>query len=414
MATVDQSNVSYYSDEIPSHVPPDAVAEFPLSPFSPTTSDPFDVLIPEVHKGPPVFFAPHAHPDGFGCWIFRRAEDIRKGFLDNEHFSTKDTVRLSENYGEKWDLIPTGIDPPLHTKYRKVLNPMFAPSRMVALEDQVREQANLLIDRFVDRGQCEFMHDFAVPYPVAIFLRLLGMSLDEMDQYVEWEHIVVHRSDNSRKREAFIGIRKSLEKVIADRRASPKDDVLSGLVNAEYEGEKLDDMEVLRTALNLFLAGLDTVTSTSGWMFKHLATHPEDQERLRAEPALLDSAVEEMLRAFAPVTVSRVCKKEFTTSNGCVIKVGDRVLLPTPIAARDPEVYPEPNKIILDRAPIHMTFAYGVHRCLGSHLARWELQIGLETFLNRIPTFRLANDELPPMYFGFVLGISSLPLVWDK
>lgn len=408
------ATVGHSAQDIPAHVPPSAVADYPLSPFSPTTSDPFDVLIPEIHKGPDVFFAPNSHPDGFGCWVFRRADEIRKGFLDNEHFSTKDTVRLSENFGEKWDLIPTGIDPPLHTKYRKILNPMFSPSRMVALDGQVREEANRLVDRIVDRGGCEFMHDFAVPFPVAIFLRLLGMSLDEMDQYVEWEHIAVHHSDPARKVEAFVGIRNSLMAVIRERKAAPKDDVLSQLVNAEFDGEKLDEMELLRTALNLFLAGLDTVTSASGWMFKHLATHPEDQARLREDPSIFDSGVEEMLRAFAPVTVSRVCSKDFTASNGCEIKAGDRVLLSTPIAGRDPDAYPDPNRVILDRAPIHMTFAYGIHRCLGSHLARRELQIGLETFLKRLPPFRLATDQPTPMYFGFVLGITSLPLTWDS
>jgi cytochrome P450 len=398
--------------DIPSHVPPSAIADFSLSRSSPTVADPFDVLIPEIHKGPDVFFAPGSHPDGFGAWVFRRADEIRAAFLDNEHFSTAETVRLSENFGESWDLIPTGIDPPQHTFYRKLLNPMFSPSRMVALDSQVREEANRLIDKLADRSGCDFMKDFAVPFPVAIFLRLLGMSLDEMDQYVEWEHIAVHNNDPSRTEEAFRGIGSSLMAVMQERKATPQDDVLSSLVTAEIDGRKLDDGELMRTALNLFLAGLDTVTSTSGWMFKHLAAHPEDQHRLRTEPAILDSAVEEMLRAFAPVTVSRVCAKDFTASNGCLIRKGDRVLLSTPVAARDPAAYPEPNKIILDRAPIHMTFAYGIHRCLGSHLARRELQIGLETFLNRLPPFRLASDQPPPMYFGPVLGIKSLPITW--
>lgn len=407
MATID-----YSSQEIPSHVPPSAIREYTLSRRSPTVSDPFDVLIPEIHNGPDVFYAPAGHSDGFGAWVFRRADEIRKAFLDNEHFSVKDTVRLSENFGEKWDLIPTGIDPPEHTRYRKALNPMFSPSRMVALDGQVREEANRLMDRIVDRGECDFMRDFAVPFPVAIFLRLLGMSTEEMDQYVEWEHIVVHHSDAARTAEAFVGIRESLMAVIAERRKSPKDDVLSKLVTYEVDGERLSDHDLMRTSLNLFLAGLDTVTSTSGWMFKHLATHPEDQERLRNDPAIFDSAVEELLRAFAPVTVSRVCSKDFTTSNGCEIRVGDRILLSTPIAARDPAAYPDPNKIILDRQPIHMTFAYGIHRCLGSHLARRELQIGLETFIKRLPPFRLANDNPLPMYFGPVLGLTSLPIAW--
>jgi cytochrome P450 len=403
-----------YLEDIPSHVPQSAIGSYPFGPFSPVEADPFDVLIPRIHEGPDVFYAPRSHPYGFGCWVFRRADEIRKAFLDNEHFSTADTVRLSQYLGETWDLIPTGIDPPEHTKYRKLLNPLFSPSRMVALDGQVREEANRLMDRIVLRGECDFMRDFAVPFPVAIFLRLLGMSLDEMDQYVEWEHITVHNSDPARKGEAVVAICDSLKAAIRERKAAPKDDVLSALVTARIDGEELDEMELLRTALNLFLAGLDTVTSTAGWMFKHLATHPQDQARLRADPAIFDGAVEEMLRAFAPVTVSRVCAKDFTASNGCLIKAGDRVLLSTPIAARDPDAYPDPNRIDLDRQPIHMTFAYGIHRCLGSHLARRELQIGLETFIKRLPPFRLATNTPPPMYFGFVLGITSLPITWKN
>jgi cytochrome P450 len=399
--------------ELPAHIPPEAVRTFPLSRLSPTESDPFDVLIPEIHRGPDVFYAPHSHPYGSNAWVFRKADEIRRAFLDNEHFSVTGSPDIARFFDEDWGLIPINLDPPEHALYRQALNPMFAPKRMEELADSVEIEANRLVDRFVERGSCDLMRDFATPFPVAIFLRLLGMSLDEMDQYVQWEHIAVHNKAPELKRGAVHSIRDSLAAAMADRRRKPENDVLTQLLHVEVDGRRLTELELMRTALNLFFAGLDTVTATSGWIFKHLATYPEHQALLRARPGLMDCAVEELARAFAPVTVHRLCVKPYTASNGMVIQPGDRLLLSTPVACRDPAAYPDADKIILDRQPIHMTFAYGVHRCLGSHLARRELRVALNVILERLPEFRLASASPPPMYFGPVLGLIELPIVWD-
>jgi cytochrome P450 len=397
----------------PEHVPPEAVRPFPLARSAPAKEDPFDVIIPDIHRGPDVFYAPGSHPYGDNAWVFRRADEIRRAFLDNEHFSVTGSPDLAKFFGEEWGLIPIHLDPPDHSAYRQLLNPIFSPKRIELLAVSVESEAKRLVDKFADRGSCDLMAEFATPFPVAIFLRLLGMSLDEMDQYVEWEHILVHNSEPERRSAAIHCVRASLEAALQERRRKPREDVLTALVRAEIDGRKLSDLELLRTAMTLFLAGLDTVTATSGWMFKHLATHPEHQAQIRANPALLDSAVEELARAYAPVTVHRLCVKPYEASNGMQILPGDRVLLSTPIAARDPAAYPDANKVVLDRQPVHITFAYGIHRCLGSHLARRELRVALDVILTRLPEFRMATDAPPPMYFGPVLGISSLPIAWN-
>lgn len=401
------------SATIPEHVPAELVREFPLSQFAPTKDDPFDVLIPQIHAGPDIFFAPRASAMGDGAWVLRRAEDIRAAFLDDEHLSVSGATRVSRLIGEEWDMIPVQIDPPDHTWYRALLNPLFSPRRMAALDADVRSQAAHLIEKFKDRGECDFMRDFAVPFPVGVFLRLLGLSLDEMDRYIEWEHMLVHNPDFSVKGIAMEHIRDCLVAALDKRRARPADDVLSHLATAELNGRRLTETEQMRTALTLFMAGLDTVTTTFGWQVKYLAGAPAAQQRLRSEPGLIATASEELARAFAPVSVNRICVKSFVTPQGVTIKEGDQVLLSTPLAARDPEAYERPNDIILDRNPTHITFAYGIHRCLGSHLARRELQIGLEELLASLPPFRRADDVPLPMYFGIVLGLEKLPLVWN-
>lgn len=395
-------------------LPPELVRTYDLSFLSAENAeDPYDVLIPRIHEGPELFWDPKGALDGSGAWIFRREADIRAAFLDEEHFTSQGAVGVFRLLGSDAGLIPAEIDPPEHTWYRAIMNPMFSPKRMAALEGVIEQEGNRLIDGFRDKGECEFLDAFAVPLPVGIFLSLLGLSLDEMDTYVRWEKTMMGTRDPA----ARVGVMQDMVKCLGDameeRVKDPRDDVLTHLATAEIRGRKMTPDERLRSAVMLFFAGLDTVTSALGWHIKYLAEHPEDQERLRADPDLLDGATEEFLRAFAPLTVNKRCKKRFVSSNGIVIEPGERVLLSAPLANRDPEVYDDPNRIILDRGAVHATFAYGVHRCIGSHLARREILVSLRLLLSRLPTFRRANNDRLPMRFGSVLALKELPIVWD-
>jgi len=395
-------------------LPPERIRQYELSlTQSAGADDPFDVIIPRLHEGPEVFWSPEGLRPGEGAWIFRRDEDVRAIFLDYEHFSTAAISGVLQLIGSDANLIPTEIDPPDHTWYRAFLNPAFSPNRMASLEGMVEREVERLIDRFRADGGCEFVADFAIPLPVAIFLRLLGLPVEEMDTYVGWEKTMMTTLDVDVRRKIVHLLHRCLMDALEERAANPRDDVLSHLVHAEFRGRRLTPEERVNCALVLYFAGLDTVTSTLGWQVKYLAEHTEDQQRLRRDPALLaDGAMEELQRAFTPVNVPRRCVKRYVTREGITIEPGEKVLMSTPAAARDPEAYDNPNKVILDRNPTAVTFAYGAHRCLGSHLARRELRISIEKLLERLPVFTRTNSDRLPMRFGNVLSVEKLPLQW--
>jgi cytochrome P450 len=395
-------------------LPADLVRPYGLGFYAAVDADdPYDVIIPKVHEGPELFWDPKGSPRGDGAWIFRRSEDIRAAFLDEEHFTAVGAVGVLDLIGLEGGLIPAEIDLPEHSWYRAVLNPLFSPKRMKALSQVVDEESTRLIAQIRDKGECNFIPDFAVPLPVGIFLSLLGLPLSEIDTYVRWNKTITGATDLSKKVEALQLMSEHLKEALAERRKSPRDDVLTTLVTAEVDGRRMNESEQLRSAIMLFFAGLDTVTSGLSWMIKYLAEHPDDQEKLRNAPELLPSATEEFLRAFAPLTVNKRCRKRFVARNGVVIEPGERVLLSCPLANRDPEAYPEPNRIIFDRNATHSTFAYGIHRCIGSHLARQEVMISMRNLLAQLPTFRRKDDARLPMRFGSVLTLTELPLVWD-
>jgi cytochrome P450 len=395
-------------------LPPERVRqyEFCLT-ESAGADDPFDVIIPRMHSGPEVFWSPQGLRPDEGAWIFRRDEDVRAIFLDTEHFSSSAITGVLKLIGSDASLIPNEIDPPDHTWYRAFLNPAFSPKRMASLEGVVEREVDRLIDRFGADGGCDFVADFALPLPVAIFLRLFGLPIEEMDTYVRWEKTMMTSLDLEVRRSTTLSIEQCLKEAMAERAVNPRDDVLSHLVHAEFRGRRFTPEECINCALVLYFAGLDTVTSTLGWQIKYLAENTEDQQRLRSDPGMLaGGAMEELQRAFAPVTVPRRCVKPYVTREGITIQPGELVLISTSAAARDPEAYDDPYKVILDRNPTAVTFAYGVHRCLGSHLARRELRISIQAILQKLPRFTRVNSDRLPMRFGNVLALEELPLQW--
>lgn len=396
---------------VPPHVPRSLVRPWPLSPDVPK-EDPFEAIIPRIHEGPDVFFAKDGIGPGLSTWVFRRAEDIRAIYLDTEHFTSSGRPTLSHMLGETWDVIPVDTDGAAHAAYRTLLNPLFSPARVARIEEQARQLARKLIGTFADKGRSEFIGDFARPLPVTIFLSLMGFPLERMTEFLEWEDAIIASNDLELRQWALRNIKAFMFEAIAERRERPGNDLLSELVSGQIASRPPTDIELMGMATNLFLGGLDTITSMAGWHFKHLATHPADQAALRRDPSMVPTALEELLRAYALVTMQRLCVKPFTL-RGVTVMPGDFVTVSTALAGRDPEAYEHPNEIRFDRAPIHTTFAYGRHRCLGSHLARKELAIMLQEFLGAIGTFRLEPGAEVPMHLGAQMGLDALPLVWD-
>jgi cytochrome P450 len=378
-----------------------------------TYEHPYDTIIAELHaKLPRISYITNVFPGNRPGWMLRRAEDIRSLLQDSTHFIKKGFGRWAQGIGEDWLVIPTELDPPTHGLFRETLNPHFAPKKMEAMSQRMRERARALIGRFKDRGACDFIEAFSASYPTNIVLDLLGLPADRLPQFLEWERNLVHTSDVALRSSTTRAVKDYLLHEIESRRRAPRDDYISRMLNFEAGGRRWTEDEVFGHCFNLYLGGLDTVTAELGWQFHHLATHPEQQRELRANPALCVVAVEEMLRAFAPVTSFRIVAEPLEFC-GVSMLPGDYVGFPTALAGRDPTAYEAPGEVRFDRKPSHLTLGAGIHKCLGMHLARLELQIAVEEFLAAIPEFRLKDGFKTPFYLGNILHVRELHLAWN-
>lgn len=389
---------------IPAHVPPELVHEFDFR--TGLGSHPHS-SVAALHAGPRVFFSPVHHNAiaGAGTWVLTRAEDIRAALQDAATFSSN--VHRS-NSG--LSLIPLELDAPEHAKFRALMNPIFSPVRMKLLDAKVRELARELAAACAAKGDCDFVEDFAKPFPVSIFLDLMGLPKEHMGRFLEWESLIMR--DKQTRAAAMQEVSQYLQELITERRRRPTDDLITFAVSAKVDDRLLHDAEVIGICVLLFIAGLDTVTSSFAYHFRHLAEHPADQQSLRDDPALIPSAVEELFRAYAVVNTNRYATRDVDFA-GVHIKRGDNVTCSTILASRDPREFERPNEVVFTRSPnLHNAFSYGPHRCLGSHLARREIIAGIEAWLAAIPPFKLRPGAVINAHGGGVFSLDSLPLVW--
>ncbi|HYE49653.1 MAG TPA: cytochrome P450 [Azospirillaceae bacterium] len=399
---------------VPDHVPPELVREFSIFTgpgMKPTPGGNPQAALGFVHRdGPPIFYAPVNTIDGRGTWVVTRAEDQRAILQNAEVFSSNRGI-FKAALGEDLPMIPLEVDPPDHQLYRGLLNPLLSPRRVDAMEAGARERAVRLIEGFRETGGCEVMHDFAFPFAVGVFLQFLGVSDDRRDEFLAWADQQFHGTLEQRLA-AMRAVVDFMKELVALRRREPADDFVGFLLQARIQDRPLTDKEVLGIATLLFEAGLDTVAAAIGFDLYHLATHPDDQRRLREDRDLVKPAVEEFFRAYSTVQMTRRAVRDFEYK-GVPFKAGDLVSCPSMIANRDPAEFPDPDRIDIARDNNrHTAFAYGPHRCLGSHLARRELVVGLEEFLGRIPTFRIREGTAPITCGGYVFGIENVVLDW--
>ena len=345
-------------------------------------------------------------------WVMTRYADIHDALRDYELFSNE-CVQATDPVGaHRW--IPEELDPPEHGKYRQLLTPRFAPAAVDALEPRVREVCVGLIEQFANKGSCDFFLDFARLFPTTIFMEIMGLPVDRSGEFLQWAHNLMHEgaSDPAQREEATMEIMGLLGQLVADRRSQPQDDLMSDLVTAEIDGQPIGDMELLEMCFLLYMAGLDTVAGELGAFFHHLATHQDDRRQIVDDPACIPDAVEELLRAYAIVTTGRLITRDVEW-NGCPMKAGDRVLLPTASANRDDAAFENSTSVYLSRqANRHIAFGAGPHRCVGSHLARLELVVALEEWHRRIPNYSLDTSEPLKFHSGGVAGYEKLPLIW--
>lgn len=366
---------------------------------------------------------PVAHSDLYkGFWVPTRHEDIYAIAHDPDTFSSRKVAipddLLSDGAGEfEFSAPPITSDPPFHTQFRRMLLPAFSPKQIAGWEPVTWRIADELIDAFEGRDRIDGARDYAQNIPITVIARMLGVDESERDTFTGWLRglVEVGPSNPEGARAAFGEMLAYLSAKIAEHRALPAEDIITFLIDTVVDGESLSDDDLLGTCLLLLLAGIDTTWSSIGSSLHYLATHPEDRRRLvdaldDPDSTLWSLAIEEFLRAFAPVTMARYVAKS-TVIDGVSIREGDMLLLPFPAANRDPSVFDRADEVVIDReANRHLAFGVGIHRCLGSNLARMELRVGLQAFLRRVPDFEIADAAQVRYAGGQIRGPRELPL----
>jgi len=386
----------------------------------------FDVLDPHYVGDPFGIWAelrrqcPIAHTDRRGStWLPTRSDDVTAIAHDIEHFSSLEVAVIPFDGEEPEDpvlpygLPPISADPPLHTWTRRLLLPWFSHTRVESYEAMTRALCSGLIAGFVDQGRADAASDYAQQIPVRVIAHILGVSPDHADTFTGWVRDVLEFADDPERRVHGVqGLLEYFIEEVAKRRAQPGNDLLSELLQTEVDGAPIEDSLVLGAAALVLIAGVDTTWSAIGSSLWHLATHPDDRRRMAEDPEVMSLAVEELLRAYSPVTMARLVTKDVEYA-GCPMKAGDKILMNFPAANRDPEVFEDADEVVLDRAHNrHVAFGSGIHRCAGSNLARMELRVALEEWLARIPDFRLADEDAVTWAGGQVRGPRLLPVVF--
>ncbi|QNO26972.1 cytochrome P450 [Sphingopyxis sp. OPL5] len=401
---------------VPAHVPPERVLDtrFAQGQIAYDLPDPYlpaDVMRdPEV---PRILYYPWPTSGRqHGAWTVSHYDDIRRVYEDNDIFSTEGAAQFQALAGETFPSIPLGIDPPDHGRYRRFLNPWFTPVAMNDMEPKIRAIVSEMIDAVVKDGEVDIAYDFGRIYPVRVFLNLMGFPFSMFDQFLEWEYAILHNPDIGAKAEAVKGILAYLRGFIAEKQANPDETLGSYIANGSMDGQPLTPDETIGMTWFLWLGGLDTVASTISQMFRRMALDTELQARIRANPEIINSAVEEFLRVQPLVNSGRRIKKDFTW-HGVDLKEGDWIACINSSGNFDENQFARPRDFDPERKNNrHFTLIGGVHICLGAHLARRELRVLLSEWLTRVPPFRLKPGADTTVIPG-LLSIRNLPIVWD-
>jgi cytochrome P450 len=368
---------------------------------------------------------PVAHSDAHGgVWLPTRHADVSAVANDTERFSSEGVI---VNRWKPSGLAPMGYappitsDPPFHADARRLLLPAFAPRQVDRWEEATRRTCRELLDELLDGLGPDGVVDAATAYaqhiPVRVIAEMLGLPREDGDRFRLFIHRILEKpgeyTDTVAPEDTLVHY---LSEVIRDRRRQPeRDDLIGFLLKAEVDGKPISDEHIFGSFALLLLAGIDTTWSAIGSSLWHLARHPEDRERLRTDSEVAPFAIEELLRFYAPVTMARIVAEGVNdaTIGECPVAERDWVLLAFPAANRDPEAFDRADEFVIDRQKNrHLAFGLGIHRCLGSNLARMELRVALEEWLARIPDFELAADHPTGVRWstGQVRGPRELPL----
>jgi cytochrome P450 len=399
----------------------------------------YDIFDPSYIKDPfPVWEdlrskCPVAHTDRWGgSWMPTRYADLFAIAQDFQHFSSREVLVAPmgsgpdaeaepdpdippELVGYDAGAPPITSDPPVHTWARRLLLPPFSARAIEKWEPETRELCRSLIDGFIENGRADAAADYAQQIPPRVIASMLGIPKEEANTFTDWVRgfLELGLTNAEIGGEAGRNMFLYLWSKIQEHKENPKDDLITYLLNAQVDGKPVPEQHILGTCFLILVAGIDTTWSSIGSALWHLAQNPQDCERLINEPGLMNTAVEELLRAYSPVTMARIVAEEMQY-NGCRFAEGDRLLMNFPAANRDPEKFENADKVIIDRATNpHIAFGVGIHRCAGSNLARMEMRVAIQEWLARIPKFRLEDPSAVTWAGGQVRGPRSMIVVFD-
>jgi cytochrome P450 len=392
-----------HASTVPPHVPPDLVRRFDMN-----FRGPLDELFPRLDalrsEGRALWLEVGFPQLGGGAWFFTQDADIRAGLQDTELFGQ------SKGRPGEPDVLPATLDPPEHSRYRRLLTPLFSPGVVGPMEDSIRQRIRSLIAEIAPRGSCDFVADVAIRFPTKVFTSWLGLPEEDTAIFVKISHALIHGTTEETPQAlgAAVGV---LTALIDERLAHPRDDLMSKIAAARLDGRPLTHDELLSIAYLLFLAGLDTVAAALSFSFWHLAQTPQDRRTIAEHKVPTTQVVEEMLRRHSFVNLPRVVRQDAEFA-GVQVKAGDRVIMSLPMASHDPGALDDPTRVDLERADNrHCAFGLGPHRCLGSHLARIEMRVAFDEWHAQIPDYQL--DGQVTGHGGMIMGVARLPLRWS-
>lgn len=374
---------------------------------------------------------PVAHTERWGgSWMPTKYEDLFAIAQDIQHFSSRDVLVAPQGPPPDWEegdeefpeilrdydvgAPPITSDPPVHTWARRLLLPPFSVRAIQKYEPETRELCGRLIDSFIEKGTADGAEDYAQQIPPRVIARMLGIPEEESPQFTEWVRNFLElgltntdlQSENARQIFGYLWER------IQEHKDNPRDDIITYLLSATVDGEPVHEGHILGTCFLMLVAGIDTTWSSIGSALWHLAQNPDDRKFIIENPDKLNGAVEELLRAYSPVTMARYVAEDYQY-DGCKMSEGDRVLMNFPAANRDPSKFVDPDKVLLDReVNPHIAFGVGIHRCAGSNLARMEMRVSIEEWLKRIPDFHLVDPDSVTWAGGQVRGPRKMAVAW--
>lgn len=363
----------------------------------------------KLHDGPDVIYT----PKNGGHWIMTRADNIRRVFEDHQRFSNRGVAMTLEP--REMQLSPGEVDQPQHTGFRQLLNPLFGPKQIAALEEEARRLARELINGFRNDGGCEFRTAFAQKMPIYVFLTIMKLPIEHADALLPAADLLSRDPDQESFLRAMNTMMGYLSERIDERLKSPKDDFISYLLESRLDGKPLTKLQVLGTTSNVMFGGLDTVVGSMQFYMNFLARSPSHRKQLLENPGSTGEAVEELLRRFPIANFGRVADVDINEADyGVPIRAGDLVLLPSTLANLDERRFADPLTVDFNRTDKkHLSFGTGIHRCLGVHLARLELRVMLEEWLPLIPEFRIRQGEEVGTLSGRINSMTYLPLAWN-